>query len=276
MSESAGFDKELIREPQLWRLALRIAKTSLQVVLYNTVEDNSLVYREIALDPTAISPLKALENAIYENQILLSDFARVDCVVDTDTFIVVPAEVSSVEIQEKIMVTSFPDFEGEMMVNVLPAQEAAIIMGLEQEIVGFIRRTFNNPRIHHHLSPLCRYFSYKSKQGNTKKMYAYLRSGKVDLMAFSNNRLLMANTFLYRDPVDAVYYILSSRKMLGLDASSDELYLVGSPSEREAIAPILRDYIAFVMPVIFPSAMFKAGKDAMKAPFDLIVLPLCE
>lgn len=276
MSESNGLDKDLIRDPQLWRLAMRIEKSALQVVLYNTVEDNSLIYRKITLDHTAISSLKALENAIYENQLLLSDFSRIDCVIDTDEFVIVPAEISSIETQEKIMMASFPEFDGEMMVSDLPGLDASIIMGVECDIIGFIRRTFNNPRMHHHLSPLCRYFSHKSKQGNTIKMYANLRAGKVDLLAFSNSGLLLANTFAYREPMDAVYYILSCRKMLGLDASTDELYLVGAPSARESVAPILREYIAYVMPVIFPSAMFKAGKEAMKAPFDLIVLPLCE
>lgn len=276
MSESIRLDKDLISDPQLWRLAMRVEKLALQVVLYNTVEDNSLIYRKITLDQTATSPLKALEEAIYENQLLLSDFSRIDCVIDTNEFVVVPSEISSIETQEKIMTASFPDFKGEMMVSALPELDVAILMGVEREIIGFIRRTFNNPRLHHHLSPLCRYFSHKSKQGNTIKMYANLRAGNVDLMAFSNNGLLLANTFAYREPMDAVYYILSCRKMLGLDASTDELYLVGAPSQREAVAPVLREYIAYVMPVIFPSAMFKAGKEAMKAPFDLIVLPLCE
>jgi hypothetical protein len=45
---------------------------------------------------------------------------------------------------------------------------------------------------------------------------------------------------------------------------------------REAIMPELRRYINYVMPVIFPSAMFRAGREAMNAPFELIVLPLCE
>lgn len=82
--------------------------------------------------------------------------------------------------------------------------------------------------------------------------------------------------FAFREPIDAIYYIMACRDMLKLDAQDNELLIAGDNSLRDAITPTLREYLAYVMPVIFPSSMFKAGKDAMKAPFDLIVLPLCE
>ena len=103
-----------------------------------------------------------------------------------------------------------------------------------------------------------------------------MRDDRLDLLAFGKDSLLLANTFRYRDPMDAVYYILACRQSLGLDAGSDELFLAGDKGVRETITPTLREYLAYVMPVIFPSAMFKAGKEALNAPFDLIVLPLCE
>ena len=103
-----------------------------------------------------------------------------------------------------------------------------------------------------------------------------MRQGKVDVIAVNGDGLRFANTFDYRNPMDAVYYIMASRQMLGMDNASDEMFLSGSPSARESVAETLRKYISYVMPVIFPSAIFKAGKEAMKAPFDLVVLPLCE
>lgn len=267
--------RDLISEPQLWRLELRIGKDALHVVLFCTVEDNSLIYREISLDKAAADRLKALEDAVYENPLLLADFAKVDCVVETDCFTIVPASINSDEVREKIMAKMFDGFDGEIVANDLPGQNATILMGLDAEMAGFLRRTFNNPRIYHHLAPLCRYFHSKSRLGNTGKMYAYMRHDRMDLMAFGKDTLLLANTFIYRDSMDAVYYILSCRKMLGF-GFGDEMFLSGDNASREAIVPVLRKYISCVMPVIFPSSMFKAGKDSMNAPFDLIVLPLCE
>ena len=87
---------------------------------------------------------------------------------------------------------------------------------------------------------------------------------------------MLANTFSFSDPMDAVYYILACRNRIGLDPHNDELLLSGDASVREKILPMLRTYLARVMPMIFPPQMFKSGKDAMIAPFDLIVTPICE
>lgn len=266
----------MIKEPRLWRLCLRLDSRTLHVMLYNVVEDNSLIYREIRLDDAAATTHKALEEAIYNNPALLSDFSKVDCVIDTATCLTIPTPLDTAEYREKLMSAAHPDFIGEVISCQLYGLDTTILMGVEQEIIGFLRRTFNNPNIHHHLAPLCRYFRSKSRLGNTGKMYANFHGSRLDLIAFGNETLTLANSFEFRDPADAVYYILACRRMLGLNAESDELFLGGDNNTREIITPILRQYLAYVMPVIFPSSMFRAGRDAMRAPFDLIVLPLCE
>ena len=53
--EQNRLDKDLIKDPRLWRLALRIDDKKMHVVLFCSVEDNSLIYREIPLDTAAVS-----------------------------------------------------------------------------------------------------------------------------------------------------------------------------------------------------------------------------
>ncbi len=276
MQQDKRLDKELISNPRLWRLALRIDSKNLHVVLFCSVEDNSLIYREIPLDVTASSLQKATEEAIYDNPLLLSDFARVDCVVETNKFTLIPSEIDDADLKERIFKETFPSFDGTIIENNLNELKTNILMGIDEDLVNFLRRTFNNPAILHHLTPLCTYFHRKSRLGNSGKMYAYLKKDSLDIITFGKDSLLLANTFSFSQPVDAIYYILACREMLHLDAGSDELLIAGDNTLREAITPTLREYLAYVMPVIFPSAMFKAGKESLNAPFDLIVLPLCE
>lgn len=276
MEQKAIIDRDLIKEPRLWRLALRLDSRALHVMLYNVVEDNSLIYRSIPLDSAAPSMLRALEDAVYDNPALLSDFSRIDCVIETPNMLIVPTDLDTADLRYKMMAEAHPDFSGEVLSCPLQGLGMTILMGIENELLGFLRRTFNNPRIHHHLAPLCRYFHSKSRMGNTGKMYANFHDSHIDLIAFGKDSLTLANTFEYREPIDAVYYIMACRRQLALDPSSDELFLAGDSSAREAVTPTLREYLAYVMPVIFPSAMFRAGHDALRAPFDLIILPLCE
>ncbi|MBR5332108.1 MAG: DUF3822 family protein [Muribaculaceae bacterium] len=274
--EQQALNKDLISNPRLWRLAIRINENKVHIVLLCSVEDNSLIYREIPLDSATLSQQKALEEVIYDNPLLLSDFDKIDCIIESNKFTIVPTEINDIDTQEKIFKASFPNFEGTIIDNNIAELNATILMGVDNEIINFLRRTFNNPRILHHLTPLCTYFHRKNRLGNTGKMYANIHDNHIDLLSFNKDSLQLANTFEFREPIDAIYYILACRQMLKLDPESDELFIAGNNDIREAITPTLREYLAYVMPIIFPAAMFKAGKDALNAPFDLIILPLCE
>ncbi len=276
MEQNVALNKDLISDPCLWRLALRICEKKLHIVLFCSVEDNSLIYREIDLNPAAQSLHKVLEEIIYDNPLLLSDFARVDCVIETNKFTIIPYEIDNVDIQEKIFNKTFPNFEGKIIECGISELKTTILMGLPDDLLNFLRRTFNNPKIVHNLVPLCVYFHRKSRLGNAGKMYAYIHDNHLDLLSFGRDSLSFANSFEFREPIDTVYYIFACRQMLNLDAGSDEMLIAGDNAMREAITPTLREYLAYVMPVIFPAAMLKTGKEAMNAPFDLIVLPLCE
>ena len=84
-------------------------------------------------------------------------------------------------------------------------------MEIPRPLAGFLRRTFDNPPILHHLTPLCRYFHGKGRLGNSGRMYAHFHKGQVDIISFSRSTVAVANSYRYRDPMDAIYYIMACR-----------------------------------------------------------------
>ena len=75
---------------------------------------------------------------------------------------------------------------------------------------------------------------------------------------------------------DAVYFALNAWTTYGLDQLTDELQLAGDGDLRAAMTPALRKFVKFVMPVVYPAAAMRLGRNAMQAPLDLILLALCE
>lgn len=271
-------DKDLIADPSVWDLAIRIEADSLKVVLHCKAEQDSLITRTIPLDPAAASHMKAVEDALYDNPLLLDDFRSVTWVSDSDKYVVIPADIDSADTREKIFRHTFPEFDGHLFEDTAGSDNALIIAGIDQGLYHFLKRSYYNLRLIHILSPLSHYFlnSASGYSGHNRAMLAHFRQGKIDLVATSGDGLLLANTFIYTDTMDAVYYILASFRQLGFDAHTDPIAICGEAECKDTATSALRQYIASVMPVIFPSTMFRAGKDAMKAPFDLIILPLCE
>lgn len=270
----------MIESTQFYRLDMRISDSLLDVVIFSKREDNSLIYEsfELSCDEKG-STLKSLEETIYDNPLLLREFEQTNIVIETGRFAVVPDFVAGeYSLLEKVFVAT----NGEIAENIeittdeIKSVGCAVAMAVDKNILGFLRRAFNNPSICHNLSPLIKYFSDRRRHGNTTGMFINIRNTSLDAVIFKNNTLRLANTIKFRAVSDAVYHILSLRKALEIDDDSDEILVSGERETRIKVINSLREFIPYVMPVIFPSAIFRAGRASLNAPFDLIVLSLCE
>ena len=71
---------------------------------------------------------------------------------------------------------------------------------------------------------------------------------------------------------DAVYYILNTWQQIKFNPRQDYLYITGDKQQTDEIREILKRYLLYIVPVVFPAQIFQAGKDSINAPFDLIAL----
>lgn len=272
-----NIDTQNFSNPSLWYAAIKISSSEVHYELFNNLEDNSLIYKSINLTADNGTHLSCVENVIYDNPILLQDFGRVRVIIDTTKFMLVPTELVAEDSKDMLFAKVFPDYEGEVMVNEIKGSNASILFGVDKGLVSFLKRTFQNLMILHHLTPLCEYFHAKNKGGEEiNRAYITVYGDKVDITICANSSLLFANSYTIKGSGDAVFYILNIWKQLGLDAMRDELHICGDTHLRDELMPVLREYITYVLPVVFPPAIFKYGKDIMKVPFNMILLPLCE
>lgn len=271
-----ALDKNLVSDTSICNLLIRIGKGRLDVAVYSVVHDNSLIYRSFALGADGEDELRSLESTIYDNPLLLGEFRRTFCLVDTGNSMAVPAEIEAEADRRSVFLAAHPDFDGEILTSSTGARNTALVFGLPGSLAGFLRRTFHGVGIDTHLSTLCRYFASRAGRGNSRRMVCNFRRDTVDVIVIHGTDILLANTFSFKAPVDAVYYIMAVRKSLGLDPMADDLMLSGNQEIRNEITPMLRQFINRVMPVIFPPQMFRTGRESLRVPFDLIIAPICE
>lgn len=269
-------DKDLIADPANYNMLMRVGSAYVDVVIYSVLADNSLLYRSYPLPLSGtLSPVRALEEVVYDNPLMLADFRKVYILLDTSDYCVIPYGLDGSQ-ASRIFKALRPAFSGAVNVADTSTRNASVVFGIPDDLGGFIRRTFIGAVVQPHVVPLVRYFASKPGRGNSRRMICNMRPASMDVIVIDGTRLLQANTVSFRNVADAVYYILAGCTEHGIDPHTDEVLLSGDQHMRDEIIPLLRTYIERVMPVIFPPQMFRAGKEAMHAPFDLIVTPLCE
>jgi len=276
MTASTPLTKELVNDTAYCRLDLRIGVTALDVMIYNPLEDNSLIFSHCELPADDGDRLKAIETFIYDNPLLLSHFKTVTAIIDSRSFLTVPAPVAAA--CDHIMLLreadSGIDRRAVVIDDSLDVFGAVMLTPLAAPIANFRMRTFPGIRLHGAISPFTRYCHANLTKGNTAKAFINMRASSLDIVVMSATTLYLINRFEYRDINDAAFYILSCTEEPADEIS--EILIGGERGRRDELMPLLRKFRPYVMPMIFPSAMFRAGADAMKSPFDLIILPLCE
>lgn len=269
----------LIDSPGHHRLLLRVEEEkALDVLIYSPSVQGSLIFRHIdlAADQGA-NPVKSLEQAIYDNPLLVEgDFESVHCNLADTAALALPPGLTPAQTDlarnASRQLAGAMEWAGESS-GALPGG-AVLHYAARPETVNFLRRTFYGITLHPLLEPLARYFGETSQRGNDRKIYVNFRRGHIDVIALSRSETLLVNSYACATPSDAAYYILAATELGGFSRQADAIVVAGDSDLREGATELLRRFVRRVMPLLFPSAMFTAGRDAMLAPFDLIALAL--
>lgn len=265
-----------INRPEAWTLMLAVGERELEYILFSPAQEESLIAATVPLK-VSTPWMQAVENAVYDNELLLDDYGRVAIVVNAPHFVVMPSSIAADPYMvEKNFTIMFPDDDCEVQSCLMPRCDVAVAYGLPRGLYSFLMRTFNNAPLFHHLYPLCEHFKRLNTGTGISRMFLNLREGAMDMVVYCKGEMMMANSFEVRSTADATFLALHTWKSFGMDALTDEVQLTGHRELRDSLATQLREYVRFVMPAIFPAAALKLSSNAMNAPLDLILLATCE
>ncbi|MCM1402142.1 MAG: DUF3822 family protein [Bacteroides sp.] len=272
-------EKELISQPELWRLALMPGAQSLEIALYPPVAREEIMWRNLEYSTNQAEQLKALEEAVYDNSLLLSDFRRVDCILDVPERIIVPAEVTT-EDAEKLLIAQNPAMTNNREIMQFPlGEQEKLVLAPEADFIAFLKRTFYNVKFHSRQAILINYFSEHLKEFNDRCAVVLVRNKQLTLIAFEKEKLMAANDFKFETNTDAAYYVLASLQSIGFTPNEEEFdvaFYGQSLTDENSVAGILRKYVKNLKAVPFPTLRFRASKLTLQSPFPLLILPTCE
>lgn len=210
---------------------------------------------------------QALEDSVYDTPLLLEDYCRTTIVMHSQHFVVMPAAL--VPSASQVFKASFSSLDGELMTCQVKNTDAAIACDVTRGVTAFLKRTFGNPELLHHLAPLIAYCAEAYADDNGC-LHLNINDKEAHIVATLGGKLQIANTYPYRSLDDIIYFALAAFKECHFDAHTDKILLTGDNELRAPLAEQLRQRVAHVMPDVFPSQALALGKEAINLPFNLI------
>ncbi len=232
-----------------YTLSIRLSTDGFSFSIYNPIYEDaqSLIEKEI---DTSLSFTANLKNLFNESDFLKYSYKRVNIMIVSKRFTMMPLELFEEEQTELLFYHNHPKIENEIITyNILKKNNIVIIFSIDKSIYNFLKEQYPEAHFYTQASPLLEYFSLKSRLGNSKKMYASIRKNGLEIFCFERGQLLLANTFDCKQTEDLIYYLLYIWKQLEFDQERDELHLTGVLSNKETLMNELKRFIqqVFIM-----------------------------
>lgn len=258
-------------------LSVRLSAEEFSYSIYNPAQEKA--YRFFKKDTHEnLSMAANVKEAIKENDFLKKAYRKVNVMVVTKKFTLIPFELFEDEQVETILYHSHTRNENEIVLyNILKKANVVVAFAVDKSAHWQILDQFPDAHFYCQASPLTEYLSGRSKQGNNLKMFAYLRKSSVDVMCYDRGKVLLINNFKCSETADIIYYLLYVWKQLDFNQERDELHLMGNSPNKESVANELKQFVRQLF-VISPEKEFSLNElsKVEDIPFDLQILSSCE
>lgn len=162
---------------------------------------------------------------------------------------------------------------GKTYYNILPHLEIAQIFAIDLEIEQVLSQYFPNIKFYHSHAMMLEKISLLERK-DKPRLYVYFHEQDIFIFHYQDQRLKYANTFFSGTTADnAVYFILSVWKNLGLDMQNGECMLIGESEIKQSAAQYLSKYLHHVKNTA-TTDIYRRSPLARnpQVPFDLLTL----
>lgn len=265
-----------ISNSEKYILSIRLRSGGLSFSGYNPLDGNSFFFRKVTFERNNRSYEDNLKEFFFENEQITFPYKRINVIIVSPQYTLVPAKIYSDKPAEQFLNFSFAQPESKALNNSIPNNELEVVFGMNETIYEFCCRSLLNPHFTHHISPLLSFWKKQNHLKALRQMYVNLHEKMVDIVCFSEGKLLFANTFSIENLNDILYYILYVWKQLDMDQLTDLLSVSGDSDIKLRILTSLRNYIQNTTQTEVPSEVYLLGDEAVQAPIDLLTLLICE
>lgn len=264
MTHSA-LTKELIGDTSAMRLILRIEPKRLSALIVGpeSVDPTVIAHSEEIADES----VRALENAIYDNPLLLGDFAAIDIIFADSDFFLLPR--SAEPLLDELAEALLPDCccQRTVMMEPLPG-EAAVGFAPDSDRLNFLSRTFACARFHHSPAIVANRLMTLPDAGG---LYALVNSA-TDVCLCSlgaDGSLRYLNRPQTFGAADCAYYILAAA-----EANEPITLITANNDLRAAITDTITKVkpAARILPPAFGPEMLALRRLAPEAASDMLFL----
>ena len=257
--------RDMAPKPALCRLTMMLRASALDVAISSAYPQHpaGLTFCSLAFQQGA-PLLEAFEECVYENPLLLSEFAQTDLLIDSPRYLLVPSSAATDDLCYDMLQAVWPDTR-DFQACPIPAADSSLAMAPTDGILAFARRTWLDTAPTHPLCPLAAYFSAHAE--SELQLFAWLTPGSVYCLLYQDEKLIAANSANAACTADAAYFMLATASAYAADHTATRYLLCGDSALCDEASALLRNMKCTAAPAPFPAQVAAADTHT---PFPII------
>lgn len=214
------------------RLIIRISRDSIGL---SCTSGQQILFERYPMN-SGISLAANMREALRTQLMLQGEYEKVLVMTDSPVLTIPVAEFREEECAQLYHYTFTRQEQFMVMHAILPDLNAVAVFSVQKDLRQVLADRFGRVSYQPLMSPVWRHMYQKSFTGPHAKLYVYFHDRKMEVFSFTQNRFKFQNAYALSTVDDALFYILSVWKQLGMDPQSDELHLAGQVAELQSSA----------------------------------------
>jgi hypothetical protein len=238
------FDETLdINSTENYELCLQVSPDGLSYCLLDAGRNKFVMLRSWVADESKYYNAATISELIYKDDFLTKKFRKVNCVMPSQKFTLVPAPLY--DPGKKVQYFAFNHNQGVdsvILANKIGDPDAFLVFSAVKSLVDVVNGSFPGVNIYHHIKLLLDHPSISRKLTTGNYICLHIERDFFNLIIFKNNILSFCNSFTYRNISDILYFVLNTYK--NLDIKQDEtIYFSGLTERYDDLSSSLSLYV---------------------------------
>lgn len=252
-------------------LYIRISHTDICFACYEATNAQQFQFQTFHLRPQ-VSLMVNLREAVQQIEMLRQSYQKVEVFVNAPVTPVPLTEFQEEDVEATYRFCFSQTESMRVFYDTVPAANVVLLFALPNDTCRTLDEIFPNVRYNASLTPVVQHFAKKATTLSAdKRVFVNTYEGAIDVIIFSDNRLLMLNTYEVRTLADADYYLFNMLRHLAVDPNTTPIFVSGDANLRNPLIEELQHYAPKVFPVN-PAAEFNRHLVATteQVPYDLM------
>ena len=252
-------------------LIIRIGIDTLSLAVVGKTASSLVSFEQTQLKG-GLSAAANLRETFRNSELLQKSYALVYVMTDTPTMLIPEDEYKANE-ATALYDHTFTGCEQQLKIScALPDLHAMAIFSIDRDLKAVIDEHFPDRHFLPICLPLWRHLNLRGNNRGHQRLYGYMHGDRLEIFRFNQNRFKFCNSFSANQAQDALYFLLYVFRQLAMDATRDEIYVIGDIPRKKWLTDQLHEYVKNIVPADASDLGLDQSQRWQQIPLDMLAI----